>query len=332
MFTFSLLCVYLPTLISSQLTSFTTQSPNMLDGEVEWMTHYDSSSRNIFLMGAAGPPQMRNLQIESYNIDSNTFDAASYTASEPTVPNTENGQRSVGIGNILYFTLDGYLATFNIITQTFDFTFSSLPNQIKSGCMTKDNQDKYIFIMGGKLISDDTTVSNQFMVYKISPGTWLNIANAPTLNIGRLRFGCNFYNNLIYIFGGAIVDTTTYTNSIETFDTTNIENGNTAIWNILNGQTLSASYADQRAVHVFPTDHFFYIIGGYNAALATTYDNIEIFDLRYNTMSLSGVSLTAPRAAPGVIAVDGFIYVFGGWSSGLSITWEKSNYITAAPT
>eukprot|EP01083_Nonionella_stella_P306242 1071772_1 len=328
------LSMLIATSYSYALSSVTLESPASLYDGAHWITHYDSNTNNIWLLGGhyiAGNDWYITRYVQTYNIKTDTWTEHPLLAD--FVPSYVGSYTS--IGNMIYFIAYKAFTSYSIDTHELVHPHpSSLINAVDEACVTND--ERYIYVMGGW----SAGYAAHFQIYDTTNNNWFAGLD---LNIPRARSNCEYHNGYIYIFGGQI-DGHGHTDSIEMVhvgigDAVR-STGAFQAWTTLPA-VLSSPMRDLSTVMCADVDtDVIYIFGGYDYASPNTHtvdSNIQIFDTTDESIRTAS-QLNTARAASSVVCIEDYIYVLLGYSpSGNSIdtvfSWEKSNVLyTSAPT
>eukprot|EP01083_Nonionella_stella_P167532 563336_1 len=326
------LSMLIATSYSYALSSVTLESPASLYDGAHWITHYDSNTNNIWLLGGhyiAGNDWYITRYVQTYNIKTDTWTEHPLLAD--FVPSYVGSYTS--IGNMIYFIAYKAFTSYSIDTHELVHPHpSSLINAVDEACVTND--ERYIYVMGGW----SAGYAAHFQIYDTTNNNWFAGLD---LNIPRARSNCEYHNGYIYIFGGQIDPSYVVTNSIEmvyvgvgdAVETT----VSTQEWITLPA-VLSSPLRDASTVKCTDVDtDIIYIFGGYNSVDGVT-KNIQIFNTTDASILAAATSLKTARAAVSLLCIEDYIYIMGGFTFQANLgfytesSWEKSNVLFTSVT
>eukprot|EP01083_Nonionella_stella_P208124 755533_1 len=213
------------------------------------------------------------------------------------------------------------IATFNMKTHQLTDNWMELTLQTKVdyyGCLA--SFANYLYIAGGAARWGPTHATLQIL--DLTTYEW--IQNAPSLQDARSSSSCLVHNNILWIFGGAVIGG----DKVQTNERINIIDITQNTWNYT--APLTIGITGSRAAVL---KDMIYIIGGTHAGSNQQRWDVHVLDTNTETMSVSAELLAYPIIFCSVYVLNDIIYVFGGTSYGsYSDKWMYYTLPTVAPT
>eukprot|EP01084_Bolivina_argentea_P251331 421506_1 len=304
------------------------------------MASYNNTSETITIVSPNAPYGKAFL---NFYIDSLKFKSFKYPSSQSVDDQVTND--FVAIEDMIYFINKKWneLNAFSITQQKFISLHWILPvHYSQNPCLTKSNDNKYIFILGGA--NNNGEYFNTFYIYDISNKILKGKLNLPY----RLaNFGCYVNSNdYLYIIGGEYMTNISHTKrqsheiwSLYTGDLNNLISRNSTLKWILLNNTLSYS---PQLPFVTEINNVLYIIGGWDILKhkCSNETNYILFD-NNKTNIIPGPLLPYSLCYTVGVNANYEIYLFGGQTTENDadptkpLIWMKTNYLgppTLAPT
>eukprot|EP01083_Nonionella_stella_P125045 378025_1 len=327
----------------NMLNNMTLQnSPLLPYAGSDWITHYDASNRNIWMLSGLiwNPLVEMSKCVMTYNLDTNQWS----TKTDLSIAINGRGQFYTSLGDSIYFVGYNYdFGEFQVATQTLLYNphpTIALPIKVYAPCLVNDG--RFVYIIGGAFQNSNEIHYNHLQIYDFLSQKWLS--NTPSLQTARSRFACHMKDGRIYIFGGMVgigqASTSDYTNTIETLYVGSGDSVPTTLstqtWSTI-PTTLSTERNGCIAVSCDRMDpNIVYIVGSREEVTQYSDDTIDVFNINDQNMIPSNVALNRARTDPSVVCVDNLLYVFGGALATDSVSgwndWEVSNALGFIPT
>eukprot|EP01083_Nonionella_stella_P010838 30798_1 len=286
---------------------------------------YDSSTNTILIFGGGtgnnGPENTH--QFVTFNINDHTFtdEGQYYLTSEQAIDGWSQDYMQIGSYLWMLSVSGTYFVKANTETHEITIPSTTFPATVDdAACLS--GTEEYLFVIGGGdgWGSDPMNIAQ---IYRLRDSQWLQ--NVPFLNTKRMSLSCIASGDKLYAIGGD--EGSTYLDSIETLDISNMEIISSKTWDINWVDTLTSGRKGTRAV-LYGTD--IYVIGGKDNNNGRVRD-INVIDTITGTVS-SGDTLVYVTSYASSIIAGNTLYVFGGYSGGDLNTYQYSVLPTKDPT
>lgn len=222
-----------------------------------------------------------------------------------------------------------YIHVYNLNALSFRRmdNIKSIPNTVgDAACLASSEvPSPRLYITGGVHWDNDsqkhwdhTAPFQYFQILALDDYTWTNESE---MYYGRYSHGCVVVEDTLWVMGTVP--------RIETFDVTNIENGE---WTVQTEFQLDDRLID---IGVVAVSHYIYVVGGWIGDYDSGggHNSADVYRIDTKSKSISTETLPYAVSALAMIAVDDTIYGFGGlkaagtWDSGTMrnswITYEQ---------
>eukprot|EP01083_Nonionella_stella_P286942 976647_1 len=203
-----------------------------------------------------------------------------------------SSQHYMQLGNELWMIDSSGVGFVKADTETYTITVppASFPITVNDvACLA--GTDLFLFVIGG---ADESMLAiTTTQIYRISDGVWLQ--NVPSLNTKRKSLSCIAHDNILFAIGG--YDSSTYLESIETLDISNIDTISTKTWGTEWADSLISGRKGSRSV-LYGTD--IYVIGGRDNN-GNRVDDINVINTKAGTVSIGDTLNYATSYASSII-------------------------------
>eukprot|EP01084_Bolivina_argentea_P190337 327127_1 len=150
----------------NMLNNMTLQnSPLLPYAGSDWITHYDASNRNIWMLSGLiwNPLVEMSTCVMTYNLDTNQWS----TKTDLSIAINGRGQFYTSLGDSIYFVGYNYdFGEFQVATQTLLYNphpTIALPIKVYAPCLVNDG--RFVYIIGGAFQNSKEIHYNHLQIY-----------------------------------------------------------------------------------------------------------------------------------------------------------------------